>query len=64
MSSALTKRGAWDKLASAIDEQVLHTFAIAGAPEDVAAEARRRYGDLVTRISIEAPRDADAARWA
>ncbi len=61
---ALTKRGAWDELASVIDEQVLNTFAIAGRPEDAAAEAQRRYGGLVTRINITVPRGADAARWA
>jgi alkanesulfonate monooxygenase SsuD/methylene tetrahydromethanopterin reductase-like flavin-dependent oxidoreductase (luciferase family) len=46
-----------------IDDEVLHTFAIIGTPEQAVAEIQRRYGDLVTRIAIVAlPQDRDAVR--
>jgi len=61
--NALTKQGAWDKIADLIDDEILHTFAIVGTPEEAIEEARRRYGDVATRISIAVPQDADSDRW-
>jgi probable F420-dependent oxidoreductase len=61
---ALTKRGAWDELASVVDDQVLDAFAIVGRPEEAVAEVQKRYGDIATRISIPAPDGIDADRWA
>jgi probable F420-dependent oxidoreductase len=61
--NAMTKRGEWDKLHEAIDDEVLDTFAVIGTPEDAIAEVKRRYGDLVTRITIRIPEDADLDRW-
>lgn len=48
----LTKTDRWDELADAIDDDVLDTFAIIGTADEVAAEAQRRYGDLVTRMVV------------
>lgn len=48
----MTKTGGWDQLASVIDDEVLHTFAVIGTADEVATEARRRYGDLVSRIVV------------
>ena len=62
--NALTKRGAWDRLAGVIDDEVLDTFAIVGTPEEAVAEVRRRYGDVATRITLSLPDGADASRWA
>ena len=62
--NALTKQGEWDKLASVIDDEVLDTFAIIGAPEEAIAEVKRRYGDVATRITLNLPDDADPERWA
>jgi probable F420-dependent oxidoreductase len=60
--NAMTKRGEWDRLADAIDDEVLHTFAVIGRPDEVVAELRRRYGGLVTRITVVPPDDpAEAA---
>jgi alkanesulfonate monooxygenase SsuD/methylene tetrahydromethanopterin reductase-like flavin-dependent oxidoreductase (luciferase family) len=60
--NAMTKRGEWDKLADAIDDEVLHTFAVIGTPDEVVAELRRRYGGVVTRITVVPPDDpAEAA---
>ncbi len=62
--NAMTKRGEWAKLSELIDDDVLHTFAIIGSPEQAVAEIQRRYGDLVTRIAIVAlPEDRDIERW-
>ena len=61
--NALTKQGAWDKLSSVIDDEVLSTFAIIGTPEEAVAEVKRRYGDIATRITLNVPDGADAERW-
>jgi alkanesulfonate monooxygenase SsuD/methylene tetrahydromethanopterin reductase-like flavin-dependent oxidoreductase (luciferase family) len=61
---AMTKRGEWDKLADAIDDEILHTFAIVGTPDEAVAEAVKRYGDIAARITIKLPErpDEDRAR--
>ena len=61
--NALTKQGAWDKLSSVIDDEVLSTFAIIGTPEEAVAEVKRRYGDITARIALPIPDDADPERW-
>jgi probable F420-dependent oxidoreductase len=61
--TALTKRGAWDQIGSLIDDEMVHTFAIVGTPEEAIEETRRRYGDIATRISINVPEGADPDRW-
>jgi len=59
--NGMTKRGEWDRLADAIDDEVLHTFAVIGSPGEVVAELRKRYGGLVTRITVVPPDDPAAA---
>jgi probable F420-dependent oxidoreductase len=61
--NALTKRGAWNELAGLIDDQVLHTFAVIGTPEQAASEIQRRYGDFATRITLVIPDTAEPRRW-
>jgi probable F420-dependent oxidoreductase len=61
--NAMTKRGEWDKLASIVDDEVLHTFAVIGTPEEAFAEIAKRYGDVATRIAVSLPDDYDADRW-
>ncbi len=61
--NAMTHRGEWDKLHAAIDDEVVRKFAIVGTPEEAIEEARRRYGDIATRISINVPAGADPDRW-
>ncbi len=61
--NAMSRRGEWAKSAALIDDEVLHTFAIIGTPEQAVAEIHRRYGDLVTRIAIVAlPGERDSER--
>ena len=60
---AMTKRGEWDQLASIVPDEVLHTFAVIGTPEEAIAEIKRRYGDVCTRITLPVPEDRDEERW-
>ena len=61
--NAMSKRGEWAEMSALIDDEVLHTFAIIGTPEQAVAEIHRRYGDLVTRIAIVAlPGELDSER--
>ncbi len=61
---AMTKRGEWDKLGDAIDDEVLNTFAVIGTPEEAIAEVKKRYGDVADRITLSLPPERDEARWA
>jgi alkanesulfonate monooxygenase SsuD/methylene tetrahydromethanopterin reductase-like flavin-dependent oxidoreductase (luciferase family) len=60
--NARTKRGEWNNN-ELIDDEMLHTFAVIGKPEEAMAEVKRRYGDLATRIALTMPDDRDEARW-
>jgi len=61
--NAMSKRGEWAEMSALIDDEVLHTFAVIGTPEQAVAEIHRRYGDLVTRIAIVAlPGELDSER--
>ncbi len=61
---AMTKKGEWDRLNEMIDDEVLNTFAVVGAPGEAIAEVKRRYGDIATRITLVVPPERDAERWA
>lgn len=62
--NVLSKRGAWDQMAGLIDDEVLHTFAAVGEPEQVAAELNRRYGDIAHRMTLTVPYQTNPDRWA
>jgi probable F420-dependent oxidoreductase len=51
----LSKEGKWAEMGELIDDEILHTFAVVGAPEDVPALLLARYGDIVDRLSFYAP---------
>ncbi|TDT16042.1 putative F420-dependent oxidoreductase [Ilumatobacter fluminis] len=61
--NALSKQGKWDEMGGLIDDEILNTFAVVGAPEEVAPELGRRYGDVISRISFYAPYESEADRW-
>ncbi len=61
---AMTKRGEWDAMGGLIDDEVLHTFAVVGTPEEAFAEVKKRYGDICTRITLTLPEERDDERWA
>jgi probable F420-dependent oxidoreductase len=51
----LTRAGRWDEMAGLVDDDVLHAFAVVGEPERVGAELLRRFGDVVTRMTLHCP---------
>jgi probable F420-dependent oxidoreductase len=61
--NSLVRQGAWERMSELIDDEVLHTFAIIGTPEEAVAEIQRRYGDVITRITVTVPEQRDPARW-
>ena len=61
--NALSKRGKWTEMGDLIDDEILHTFAVVGRPEEIAPELGRRYGDVISRISFYAPYESDPERW-
>lgn len=61
--NALSKEGKWVEMGECIDDEVLRTFAVVAEPGDIATQVRKRYGDLVTRISFYAPYKADPDTW-
>ena len=52
-----------EAMASLIDDEILDSFAVAAAPEEIAPELARRYGDVISRISFYAPYRGDPDRW-
>nr|WP_322749639.1 MULTISPECIES: LLM class F420-dependent oxidoreductase [unclassified Frankia] len=59
----LSKRGAWDEMGDLIDDDVLNAFAVVGEPDDIAPELRRRYGDVMTRVTLNTPYTSDEKLW-
>jgi len=59
--TALTKAGRWSEMAALIDDEMLRTFAIVAAPQDVAAAVKRRYGDVFTRMHLYVKPSLDPA---
>ncbi len=52
---AMTKANRWDELGTLIDDEVLHTIAVLGTPDEVAGQLHERYGDLATRLGFSLP---------
>ena len=61
--NSLSKQGKWVEMGTLIDDEILNTFAVVGAPEQIAPELHRRYGDVISRISFYAPYKSDPDRW-
>ena len=60
--NAMARRGEWDRMTELIDDDVLNTFAVVGAPQAACTEIQRRYGDLLTRITLTLPDERDGER--
>jgi len=58
--NVLSRQHAWAEMGSLIGDEVLDAFAVAGSPAEVAAGLRTRFGDLVSRMSLYTPYQADA----
>lgn len=42
----------WTQMAALIDDEMLRTFAVAGAPEEIGPQLVTRYGGLITRYKL------------
>jgi probable F420-dependent oxidoreductase len=59
----LSKAGDWQTMATLITDEMVDAFVVQGRPETIAATVQQRYGDLVQRISFNAPYQAGDDRW-
>ncbi len=62
--TALSKQGRWSQMGAAIDDEVLHTFAVVGSPQEVGRGIVERFDGLLTRANFYAPYEHDPAIWA
>ena len=59
----LSKRGEWVEMGELITDEMLETFAVVAPPDDVAAGIVARYGDVLDRISFDAPYASTPTVW-
>jgi probable F420-dependent oxidoreductase len=59
----LSAAGRADEMASVIDDEMLHTFAIVGEPAEVAARLADRFGDVAASIACYEPDVTDPQHW-
>ena len=57
----LSLQGRWQDMGTIIDDSVLNAFAVVAEPGEVATELLRRYGDVMTRMTLYAPYAVDPA---
>ncbi|MXV91811.1 MAG: TIGR03617 family F420-dependent LLM class oxidoreductase [Acidimicrobiia bacterium] len=48
----LSLQGRWEEMAGVIDDDMLHTIAAVGTPDEIAAIVAARYGDLIDRFTV------------
>ncbi|MFA5564885.1 MAG: LLM class F420-dependent oxidoreductase [Acidimicrobiia bacterium] len=61
--NALSKKGEWVQMGTLIDDEILNTFAVVGEPNQLAAELKKRYADVIDRISFYAPYQSNPEVW-
>jgi probable F420-dependent oxidoreductase len=62
--NGLSKQGKWVEMGHLITDDILDTFAVVCAPEDVPKAVLARYGDLVDRLTFYTPYDISPDRLA
>lgn len=60
----LTKQGRWPDMMGLIDDELLESVAICGAPNELAAKIRERCGGIADRVSPVAAYAPDPEPWA
>jgi probable F420-dependent oxidoreductase len=60
----LSRRQEWAAMGELITDDVLAAFAVSGTPAQVAATVQQRFGDIIDRISLYTPYEADRAELA
>jgi alkanesulfonate monooxygenase SsuD/methylene tetrahydromethanopterin reductase-like flavin-dependent oxidoreductase (luciferase family) len=53
--NALTKQGRWDEIPTLIDDEVLETLAVCGAPGEIGSLITERYRGAVDRVGLSMP---------
>jgi probable F420-dependent oxidoreductase len=53
--NAMTKQGRWDDMAALIPDEVLHTFAVIGTPEEAGRGLAAKYAGLADRLTLNTP---------
>lgn len=61
--NALSKQGRWVEMGDLIDDEILHTLAIVGEPEQLGDLLVDRYGELAQRVNIDVATPDDPERW-
>jgi probable F420-dependent oxidoreductase len=59
----LSRKGEWVAMGELITDEMLDAFAVVAAPDDVAAAIVARFGDVLDRVSFDAPYDSDPEMW-
>ncbi|HZQ58173.1 MAG TPA: LLM class F420-dependent oxidoreductase [Acidimicrobiales bacterium] len=59
--NAMTRAGRWAEMGDAIDDDVLHAFAVVGTPDAVGRGLRARWGGVAPRITLYAPYNVEPA---
>jgi probable F420-dependent oxidoreductase len=59
----LSKQGQWVEMGKLISDEMLEAFAIVGAPEQIAPAVQRRYGDILSRVSLYSSNKSEPPRW-
>ena len=60
----LSKAGDWATMSSLITDEMLEAFCVQGNPDEIGPIVRRRYGDLVQRVSFDTNTALDPERAA
>ena len=55
----MSRGGDWASMPALIDDEVLHTFAAVGQPNDAAAQIAERFGTLIDRFTLYTPYPLD-----
>ncbi len=53
--NVLNKRQQQAEMASLVSNEVLHTIAIVGSPDEIVAEMKQRFGDVIGRTGLQIP---------
>jgi probable F420-dependent oxidoreductase len=51
----LSRRGRWAEMGERVPDEVLDAVAVVGRPAEAGAELAHRYGDVFSRIAVDAP---------
>ncbi len=47
----MSKQGRWEEMGTLISDDIFEAFAVAGPPDSIAGQIKRRYGDIIDRTS-------------